>query len=522
MATVWEEFGVAVAKARTAKKWTLEAVAELAFGNPDRKGYVSQIEKGRTKLHFSTVKKLAETLGLPDSITDPVFRADLPAEDEVGKTDRDAERLIRRAAGDEAAPPTAEALLITLAYEFANGSHIDLQTAYSGLRGALQAADSIKSRDALLQNIDDQLQAVMKEVARLNDLGQREEAAAALDEAMKRVDAERDAIFHLQLNQDRVLNRPDATAKRTFAKLEVEPLPDGIFNAMSKLARKIGAKAKLEGDLFDLEVSIRLATKNLELADASNMAIALSNLGGSQFDYGFVSHRIEYLKLAKTSFQEALRITDPKTDPQGWAMDQSNLGSVLSSLSSLDGSSVYLDDAVTAQKSALKVQSTFSSKYDWAGTLHNLGGVQYDLALFKRNASNAQNAINAFRLALSVRRRDLVPLDWAKTQCSLGRALLLLSELREWTVNLQRAEKAFNAALLVYSRDHEPFSWARTMLHLSDLNRISFTKTRDPSRLVAARTSADAAIEVFAKVDADHFVTQCNDLLTQIAAHEAQ
>ena len=100
MATVWEEFGIAVAKARTAKKWTLAAVAEVAFGNVERKGYVSQIEKGRTKLHFSTVQKLATALGLPESITDPVYRADLPAEDVVAEEDRTAERLMRVSEAD--------------------------------------------------------------------------------------------------------------------------------------------------------------------------------------------------------------------------------------------------------------------------------------------------------------------------------------------------------------------------------------------------------------------------------------
>ncbi len=40
------EFGYRVRDARTRKGWLLEDFARESFANPDRKGYVSQIENG--------------------------------------------------------------------------------------------------------------------------------------------------------------------------------------------------------------------------------------------------------------------------------------------------------------------------------------------------------------------------------------------------------------------------------------------------------------------------------------------
>lgn len=46
MPDMWECFGIEVRKARTVKGWTQTNFAHEAFGNQDREGDISQIEKG--------------------------------------------------------------------------------------------------------------------------------------------------------------------------------------------------------------------------------------------------------------------------------------------------------------------------------------------------------------------------------------------------------------------------------------------------------------------------------------------
>ena len=128
------EFGYSIRQARIGRKWSLEKLAHEALGNGDRKGYVSQVEKGLRNLSPETIDKFDQALDLPDDIIKAAHMAPARAkptpEDE--KLDHDAQRLIIRAAKDENAPQMAETLMIALAYEFAGGKHLDLQTAYTG------------------------------------------------------------------------------------------------------------------------------------------------------------------------------------------------------------------------------------------------------------------------------------------------------------------------------------------------------------------------------------------------------
>ncbi len=290
MATVWEEFGIAVAKARTAKKWTLAAVAEVAFGNVERKGYVSQIEKGRTKLHFSTVQKLATALGLPESITDPVYRADLPAEDVVAEEDRTAERLMRVSEADASIAPPSEALLISLAYEFARGSHSDLMTAYNGLKAALSDAADLKARGMLPQNTSDQVTTLMRRVTELNDQGLRNEAATEVDTALADLDAghaaQKSALLDIGIRQDRVRNNPASAAKRIIAQLRLEAQPGGLFRAIHAAWEEWFDRGHDKGVTFDLTTALHLARANLDRSKGVQRRQALGDLGNTQYRLG--------------------------------------------------------------------------------------------------------------------------------------------------------------------------------------------------------------------------------------------
>lgn len=118
-------------------------LAGEALGNEARKGYVGQVEKGARNLSPEAIDKFDQALELPADVVKAVHLAPprAKATPDEDKRDQDAEKLLARVAKDETVAPVAEALLTTLAYEFAGGEFRDLQTAYISLRQALEAAE---------------------------------------------------------------------------------------------------------------------------------------------------------------------------------------------------------------------------------------------------------------------------------------------------------------------------------------------------------------------------------------------
>lgn len=573
MATVWEEFGVAVAKARAAKKWTLAAVAELAFNSSDRKGYVSQIEKGRTKLHFSTVKKLADALDLPNTVTDPAFRADLPADDDVTAKDRNAERLIALTARDPVAPP-AEALLIALAYEFAPGTTTDLITARNGLRAALEAAAELKARGSLPQNTDDQLQSIMQAVSRLNDNDQRDEAAATLEAEAKRIEAEadrldatREAVFQLQLTQDRIRNRPEDAAARLIANLHRLAPPGGVFSATRALISNWNEKGDTQGLPFDLDVALRLAMNNFSRAKGTGQREALFDVALCQLRLGERTPDDRYLHAAVQKLRRCLKLFQRRTDPHDWAITQTNLGIALRILGDRSQDHKLLQQAITAHQAALTARTKESAPMEWGGTQMNLGNALQSLGKRFQDQALLRQAITAHQAALTVFTVGAAPLDWAKTQMSLGVALMALGEITQDPAPLQLAITVYQAALTVYTQystpmdwaktqnnlglaqrwlgvvqhkttafqhaqtayclclqewnpDAAPFLWAQTQWNLADLALARFDVAPDSALLETARAHTLAARAVFAQ-GSDYQTARCDDLLAKIAALEA-
>jgi hypothetical protein len=219
-------FGKAVNRARSLEGWTLKTLGEQV--SPEMtKFFLSRIENGKRQISSLTVGKLIRALPrLEESWIDRFLDADVVPEDEETPKDREADRLIRLVEKDETAPATAEPLLLLLAEEWAGKGFTDPTTAYTALRGALQAAADLKAQGELPSNSSDQLQAVLRRVSELNDLGQMEQADAALQQAIERNNAEAErnaaeaeALFEAALKQDRLWNRPKATADRLVARL---------------------------------------------------------------------------------------------------------------------------------------------------------------------------------------------------------------------------------------------------------------------------------------------------------------
>ncbi len=176
-----QAFGKAVKAARALKGMTLDQAAFAALKRDSAKGYFSQIENGKRQITPLTAGKIIKALEMDRALLEPFLGDDEIAEDEVTKADTDAEKLIEKAQADDAGSVTAgERLLIDLAYDFAQGQHNDLFTAYKGLRAALQAARELKEQGNLPQNTSSQLDAVLRRVSEMNEEGNRDGAAEYL------------------------------------------------------------------------------------------------------------------------------------------------------------------------------------------------------------------------------------------------------------------------------------------------------------------------------------------------------
>lgn len=111
-----KSFGVAVRKARVDAGLTLSKLADEAFGNSDRKGFVSQIELGKRQITPLTAGKLAEALALTDDVLDLILNNEPPEDDTPNPEDTRAAQLLA-ATEKEGDPGIGENLLIALAYK---------------------------------------------------------------------------------------------------------------------------------------------------------------------------------------------------------------------------------------------------------------------------------------------------------------------------------------------------------------------------------------------------------------------
>lgn len=442
MATVWEEFGLAVRKARTAKgrNWTGEQLAHAAFGNAERKSYISQIERGGTRLSARTVQKLAQVLDLPDAVTDPVLRAHLPVED---KLDTDARRLMQMAADDSTAPGTADALMIALAYEFAAGSHINLSTAYTGLRNALQAAQEMKDQLDRLHNMDDRLTAVLRRVADLNDRGLRDAAGEALEAAIKAKEAELEALHDAALKQDRLRNDPAAAAKRLVARLKASAPPGGVFKATHDLLNEMRRRGDVANDTFDLAVALSLAKANLERAKGPQRSNALNALGNCHLAIGERQLGDGNLIRARDAFAQALEKTPRQRDEENWAIYSGSLGNALLTIGKRVRHLGLLRESIAAIRASLSFETAEKTPAAWADSQNNLGIALQTLGEHLADPDLLRQAIEALHAALNVRSINRHPMAWAASQNNLGLALRWLGTVTRDATRFDEAATAF-------------------------------------------------------------------------------
>lgn len=520
------EFGFEVRQQRLKWKWSLEDLAAKALDNSDRKGYVSQVEKGKRNLSPETIQKFVDALDLSDEVAKAALIGPTPDPNEPElaeqtKADIDAERLLRRAENDADVPKPAEALLIALAYDHAEGPHRDLFDAYTSLRKALEAAEAIRQRGSMPDNTGGQLQAVMAEVARLNDEGNRDEAADFLDQEMKRLEQERDKLFEQQLQQDRLRNRADLAAERLIRDLYRQAPAGGVFLAADQLANKWRENDGAGGDTFALSVALEIAKANYERVKGKKTleAAALYTLGWCHLRIAERSTNEKHLNVARNALEASVQRTNSNKEPLNWSSRQDGFGSVLAKIGERAGDPEILGKSVAAFREALAVGISIKHS-DIKSIWNNLGTALQSLGEITRSKKYLSEAEESLTKALSLEKKSSDPTGWVRAQCNLALAQRHLGAVTSELAKLDEARDGFATCEALDIKDKAAFQWAKLQWNIADLALVRFNLDHDPALLIEARKYVGRAREVFFE-GSDYQTQRCDELLAEIDAADA-
>lgn len=233
-------FGKAVKAERMARDWSLTKLADEALGNPDRKGYCSQVEKGLRNLSEGTIRSFARALDLPASATDPLTGHLLPSEDDTSQSDATATALLQEVETLRDKLKLSEALAVAIAYKYADGNPTDIEGALKGVEAALELAAKDQERGKLPSNFEDAAEAIIQRVNALNAEGDVDEAYATLQaEAARRAEAreaqkaEDTRIIDLLITQAALANDADGYAQANLQLVQLDsPNAEDTFHRL--------------------------------------------------------------------------------------------------------------------------------------------------------------------------------------------------------------------------------------------------------------------------------------------------
>ena len=516
-----QAFGKAVKAARALKGMTLDQAAFEALGRDNAKGYFSQIENGKRQITPRTAGKIITALEMDTALLEPFLGEDETVEDEITKADADTEKLIAKAQADGIGAVTGERLLIDLAYEFAEGSHNDLFTAYKGLRAALQAAEELKAQGNLPQNISSQLDAVLRRVSEMNEEGDRDGAAEYLAAEEKRLDAEAEALFNAQLKQDRVRNRPDLAARRLYkhAARRAHEAGQKRFFAIRDLVAGWRENGDKSGDMFSLQVALELAKTNSDAASGNHAAPALFDLGWCYFRLAERSSNEGLLKAAQNAFEAALKKMNRAIEPLNWVAAQNGVALALLEIGERNRDDAILLKSVSAFRAALEIAEKHSD-IDLDNTLNHLGCALRALGVLTANVKLLEEAVTFLTRAISLRDKTADPIDWDITQSNRGLSLRWLGAITEDLETLHQAREAYGECEALDLHEEAPMQWAKSQWNIADLALARFALDPDPALMVEAREYVTRAREFF--VEGSEYQTQlCDELIARITAIEA-
>ena len=541
-----ETFGAAVKTARVEKGWTLEALAAEALGNPDRKGYCSQVEKGKRNLTEGTIRNFARALDLPDSATAPLLNRALPTDDQTEASDANSERLLTEVETLRTQLKLSEALAIALAYKYAEGNPTDLNGALTGLEDALETAAREKARDALPSNIDAAVDAVLAKVAALNDDGQTDEAdslltaeIAATAEEVARKKRAQERLLERGIEQARMNNNADAYAERQLMLIQLDsPTAEDQFHRLRAIFTERYEEGLRKGTPFALTAAIGLAACCADIAPKPYLrAMAKHDQANALANQGLRTSGPDGASLlaqAVAAYDAALEVRTRADHPVDWAMTQNNkaiaLRNQVTRTSGPEGASL-LAQAVAAYDAALEVYTRADHPVDWAMTQNNKAVTLQDQGIRTSGPDGASllaEAVAAYDAALEVYTRADYPVDWAMTQNNKATVLQdqgIRTSDPDGASLLAQAVAAYDAALEVRTRADHPVDWAMTQNNLGLALSEQGTRTsgsEGASLLEQAVAAYDAALEVRTRADqpVDWAMTQENLAIVRKAMAE--
>ncbi|MFT5797911.1 MAG: transcriptional regulator with XRE-family HTH domain [Candidatus Azotimanducaceae bacterium] len=536
--TALEEFGYEVKQARLGFGWNLEKLATEVLGNGARKGYVGQIEKGKRNLSPETIDKFDQVLDLSDSVVKAVMMAPKvsPSDDESDLLDQDAGRLLTKVATDETIPQMGESLLVVLAYEFAGGKHLDLQTAYVGLRNALEAAERIQSRGELPPaNTGSQLNAVLAEVAQLNADGDRDgadtlfeieedrmrKAHIATRSTARQIEQQQtQALLERRLDQDRLRNDHTAAAKRLIKNL-VDSEPTGsLFMATRSEIIEQHLNGLSQGDPFTLQVALEMAEQNAKIADRSQKFQALTAIGNGHYAIGQRSKNTVLLDQAETCHRQALIIAQENKAPHEIGIAQTNVGTVLIEIGDRKVDLAKLTEAVDTLRLAADAVLQNEEPQRWANRQRNLASALLKLGNRSSDCTIVRAGIASFDAVTEFRAYEADTEEWAEMRLSMAISFRCLGQLEKENTHFSNAEAAYHDALKIFSPTTSPYNWAKSIGGLGELALDQFSLDNDLRRLSKAEKRLMEAHPILHKAN-ELLDDRCANLLDQIAKARA-
>ena len=508
---------------------------------------------------------------LTDWLADPAFCDHLrPAHEHavaeaLSYLQQRVDELLRQGREDARRYQITEGLFISLARTYAQSDAGDFEAVYRDLEAALRAAFDLATRAALPSNTGDAVQAVLAEVARLNDLGRPLDAQKFIDEAIEQQAAKLASLYELSANQARLTNQPERAARHLFERIRID-LPADLFREMRSLHDAHYQSGVHRGSSFDLAVSLCLAHWSLDIAggDAKNRSSALRDRGKSQLSFGRRQFSFVQVKSAIDDFDEALRILPDFEDPSNRAKLKMNRANALLYLArqSLNWRDGFVD-AIATHRETLAIRTRRKVPVQWARTKFNLGNGLRDFGARERNPLLLKLALAAYCQAMRIRSLDTDPYGWGVVRINQGEALTVLGQLqkdadmlrdavkacedgigvlpeseypiahaqghhnmglaytamgvveRSWPY-LIAAQGAFEKALELFGPERARRDWAFASFYRAKLRLAMFDLGRDPSYLDRAKADAMNAQQVCVQAQAEYYLQQTDALLAEV------
>ncbi|MEM0908604.1 MAG: helix-turn-helix transcriptional regulator [Pseudomonadota bacterium] len=510
------EFGKLVRERRNAQRLSQEALAAKAFGNLDRKGYISRIENGKIpNITHDVVQQVATALEIdreliPETLQWPEAArvvADTNTRVQALQTQLQAleDKLVATEADRAREFGIKEGMLIALARRYAEGSPDSFDTALAGLERALEVARDEREKGALASNIDEAVNQIFAKVDALNAEGDLEGGAAVIDDALAALKEEEDRRDALQLTlYDRgiaqaILARDaDTVCRFAFAKIDLQRLKnhDEHYQAMRSAFLEWYERGRDKGLNFDLEVAIALIREcRARVSSIDHRGAVLNRLGTALATLGERESGTARLEDAVSAYRLALEEFTRERVPLDWARTQMNLGVVLSYLGAREAGTSRLEEAVTVYQLALQEMTRDRLPLQWAKTQMNLGIVLATLGERDGHKASMEDAISAYRLASEEWSRDNLPFEWATLQMNLGNALAVLGAWESGTESLETAVGAYYLALEEWTRERVPLDWAMTQNNLGNALRILGERESGTAHLEDAVSAYCLALE---------------------------